>query len=138
MFWKKKKMVDVRELHKRGIVNLDRKDVMVPTDKEGYVELGDKGFKSLEPKSKKINFSFYGNSNSSSSSSSTGSSSSSGVGDGEGYSKREIDARLERLDNTLYKLEQRLEVLERKLGVNSPSSSDSSGDVGGAFGAMGW
>lgn len=134
MFWKKKKMVDVRELHKRGIVNLNKQDVMIPTDKEGYVELGDKGFKSLEPKSKKVGFSFYGNSDSSDDSSSISS-----VSSGDGYSKRDIDTRLEKLDNTLYKLEQRLEVIERKLGVNSSMSSDSnSEDVGGAFGAMGW
>lgn len=127
-------MVDVRELHKRGIVNLNQGDSVIPTNNEGYVELSEKGFKSLEPKSKKVGFSFYGNSSSSSNSMASSSD------EEESYTKREIDARLERLDSALYRLEQRLEVIERKLGVNSGESfsSSSSSDDAGAFGAMGW
>jgi hypothetical protein len=37
----------------------------------------------------------------------------------DGYDKREVDRRIEALDNKLYKLEQRIEVLERKANVGS-------------------
>jgi len=89
MFWKKKKMIDVRELHKTGF-KIPRNSETI-TDKEGFVEIN------------KI----HSNPESSSVSSFQG----------DIYSKHDIDARLERLDNLIYKLEQRVELLERKLGV---------------------
>jgi len=96
MFWKKKKMIDIRELHKNGF-KIPRNSETI-TDKEGFVNVREK------------------NSNNFSSASSVSSFSSQ-----DAYSKRELDARLERLDNLIYKLEQRIDVLERKLGVGDSS-----------------
>ena len=110
IFKKKKDMVDVRELQRRGVVKIPKKDVEVVTDKSGFVDLGKKdkindnsrlfGF---EKSSKKADFST----------------------EDEGYSKREVDSKMVELDNKIYKLEQRIELLERKSGVSSQDNTGS-------------
>jgi len=40
MWPKKRKIVDVRDLQKRGIVRIPREESVVPTNKEGFVDLG--------------------------------------------------------------------------------------------------
>lgn len=120
MFWKKKKMVDIRELQRRGIVRIPRKDIEMPTDKEGFVELTANNKSLLEPSAKKSRTSlqsqnsgnFFGFLDNSSTSSNTGERDIS-------ESLRKISSQLSDLDNKLYKLEQRVELLERKVGVSS-------------------
>ena len=40
IFRKKMKMIDIRELQKRGVVRIPQKDIVVPTNNEGFIELG--------------------------------------------------------------------------------------------------
>lgn len=113
MFWKrKKKMVDIRELQKRGIMQVPREDVKIPTNKDGFVELNSNSV--ISPPSPTLdNMDSSGNIMGlmDRSSSSAGSSSSNEV-------SRKISTQISNLDNKLYKLEQRIELLERKAGVN--------------------
>ena len=100
IFKKKKDMVDLRELQKRGVVIIPKKEQIVPTDNDGFVELGN-------TKSQTTTF----------------------------FKQPQTDTRAESeritaLDNKIYKLEQRIELLERKLSVNRPSDSGS--------GLIGW
>ena len=119
-------MIDVRELQRRGVVRIPKKDVTIPRDNEGFVELG-KGEKKGSISSRSLASSSaerFGFMDSGSNNSNLFSSSS------EGYNKREVDAKITELDNKIYKLEQRLEVLERKAGVGPSSDSN--------LGVMGW
>ena len=134
-------MIDLRELQKRGVVSIPRKDIIIPTNSDGFVELTKKKrivtaqesneqqsttkensdfFNFLDSGSKTGTMETYspeenpGNFNTSS----------------DGYNKREVDEKIVNLDNKLYKLEQRVELLERKLDVGDQSNSN--------VGAMGW
>lgn len=112
----KGRMIDVGELYRRGKISSPEKE---DSSKKGFSNEG--GFVDVS----KSGGSF---------------SSSSKVSSNEGcYSKKEVDSRIEKLDGCIYKLEQRLEVLERKLGVDSsrPTSRSSGSSVGGAFNAVG-
>jgi hypothetical protein len=112
MFRRKKKMVDIRELQKRGIVRPPKNDdIVIPTNREGFVEVNS---------SKPAYPTFFKKPNKSSSPSQSFSS------EKEGYSKREVDSKISELDNKIYKLEQRIELLERKNGVNQPNLPDTS------------
>ena len=116
MFGKKKKMIDVRELQRRGIVRPPKNDdIVIPTNKEGFVELGSS--------SKPAYPSFF---RKPSKSTATPVSSVSFSSEKDGYSKREVDTRMTELDNKIYKLEQRIELLERKAGVTSENLPDTS------------
>jgi hypothetical protein len=146
MFFKKKKrMIDLRELQRRGVVvRAPQNRNIVPTDSDGFVELG-----SGDSGSSVANSIVSGSDSSSTSSGSTGSSSSSFFGfmgdsdsSGTGASSslssdttpsedlRKISAQLGDLDNKIYKIEQRIELLERKAGVGDSSSS--------SVGTAGW
>jgi hypothetical protein len=122
MLFKRKKDVDLRDLQKRGILRIPKDEKEIPTDKEGFVELGNlsskeiaaKGISSSNPKGE-AGFLNFLDSNSSQSSSSQQVSSALNV------DQRELDRKLEELDNKLYKLEQRVELVERKAGVGSSS-----------------
>jgi len=134
VFRKKKKMVDVRELQKRGVVRIPRQRINAPTDKDGFVEIG----KGTEPglseapsggtTSNQNFFSFM--SQSSSAGSAFDNEESPSTQESDGYSKREVDSKVSDLDNKIYKLEQRVELLERKLDVNQSGDSK--------VGAAGW
>ena len=120
---KKKRMVDVRELQKRGVVVIPKDDSIVPTNQDGFVEIGaaKSGFEPTRaPTSSSSNSAsndnFFGFMDSPSTSTSSFSSES------DGYNKREVDAKITELDNKIYKLEQRIELLERKLDVNQSSN----------------
>lgn len=119
-------MVDVRELQKRGVVRIPRREISIPTTSEGFVELG-QTTKTQEPKTdSQDNANFFGfmdNSESDSPQTQTFATES------DGYNKREVDVKITDLDNKIYKLEQRLELLEKKLDVNQPTDN---------VGAMGW
>lgn len=120
IFGKKKRMIDVRELQRRGVVRIPKQDIVVPTDREGFVEFGANNqltetseTSSEPPASSFVDF--------------LGSSSSAAV---PSPSNRMESERITELDNKIYKLEQRIELLEKKLDVNQ--SDDSS------VGVMGW
>ena len=110
MFWKKKKMIDVNELQKRGI-RLPIRGREVVTNREGFIEIDSVRKKVSVANSSPISGGALGFMDVSSSDFSN---------ETENYSKREIDAKIEKLDSLIYKLEQRIEVLERKVGVGSP------------------
>jgi len=113
MLFKKKRMIDIRELQRRGRIIIPEKDIEIPTDKEGFVDL-----RKQKPLAKK-SFNFFNSPSSTPSQSSTTSFSS----ESEGYNKREVDEKITELDNKIYKMEQRIELLERKAGVGDSSSS---------------
>ena len=124
MFFRKKKMVDVRELQRRGIVRIPRNETEVITDKEGFVDLNSPSNKTIstpKPKSSGL-FSFMNPSSDSSSSYSDPPTQSEFSTETNGYNKREVDVKIESLDNKIYKLEQRIELLERKAGVGASST----------------
>ena len=120
-FRKEKKMIDVRELQKRGVVRIPRQDVVVPTNREGFIEMGSSGnptnaeTTTSAPQSNTELFGFMDSSAASVPSESTG---------------RDESERITELDNKIYKMEQRIELLEKKLDINQPSQ--------GSVGVMGW
>ncbi|MEA3248236.1 MAG: hypothetical protein U9Q73_00865 [Nanoarchaeota archaeon] len=130
IFRKKKRMIDVRELQRRGVVRIPKQNTIMPTDSSGFVELGATSKPAStqptesSPSSKSDFFSFMGNTPSTPSTTETFSTES------DGYNKREVDAKITELDNKIYKLEQRTELLEKKLDVNQSNNSN--------VGARGW
>lgn len=131
IFGKKKRMVDLRELHRGGVVRIPKNDVHIPTNKDGFVELGVNSSKSISQDSVKTNSTanveFFGFGNTSQSESSSNSEFST---EQDGYNKREVDEKVTNLDNKIYKLENRIELLEKKLDVNKPRDEN--------LGVMGW
>lgn len=120
IFKKKKRMIDVRELQRKGVLIIPKKDIIVPTNEEGFVELGNDS-KIKIPKTERdttSNAEFFGFSNVKTNNTNSFQT------ETQGYNKREVDTKINELDNKIYKLEQRLEVLERKTGVNQPSFSN--------------
>jgi len=122
LFRKKKRMIDVRELQRRGVVRIPKQDVVVPTDRDGFVEFGSTSkpinteTSSPTPSSNTELFGFMDSSSSTSTpATSTG---------------RDDSERVTELDNKIYKLEQRIELLEKKLDINQPSDNP--------VGVMGW
>ena len=115
-------MVDIRELQKKGLISNNARVELPPTNRHGFI------YFSKKEKTKKIaettpssttdtsqsSGSVFGFMDSFSSSPSPSFSS-----ETDGYSKREVDRRLEQLDNKIYKLEQRIELLERKANISS-------------------
>jgi hypothetical protein len=135
MFWQRKKgMIDVGKMAQRGQIRVPKKDIDIPTNKEGFVEvnstlsnLGQRKIisqaqagqaESSEKKESSGFFDFLGF-GSSSESQQASSPTASFSTEENGYSKREVDIKIEELDNKIYKLEQRIELLERKIGVGS-------------------
>ena len=116
-------MIDVRELQRRGVVSIPREEVVVPTDDNGFVELGvTKGaIAESSTSSGSSNADFFGF---------VGDSSASTSSSEDGYGKRAVDEKVMNLDNKIYRLEQRIELLEKKLDVGKSSDSN--------VGVMGW
>ena len=112
LFGKKKKMIDVRELQKRGVVRIPKKDIVVPTNREGFVEFGANGKPQATSDQPQANPELFGFIDTTSNSTTNESS------------------RITDLDNKIYKLEQRIELLEKKLDINKPTKSN--------LGPMGW
>jgi len=127
LFRKEKGMVDIRELQKRGVVRIPKDDMIIPTNKEGFVELGKQSPSSNDSSSNAEFFGFMG-----SSPKPTPSTDSFSTQD-EGYNRREVDEKVTGLDNKIYKLENRIELLERKLNISQNSTSQDS-----SVGVMGW
>lgn len=121
LFRKEKRMVDIRELQKRGVVKIPKNDITIPTNKDGFVDLNKN--KSTAPTS---NTEFFGFMDSPTPTSSENSFST----QIDGYNKREVDEKMTNLDNKIYKLENRIELIEKKLDINQP--------VNTPVGVMGW
>jgi len=126
IFKKKRRMVDVRDLQRRGVVNLPKDEIKIPKTSEGFVnfvpnqkKLGQES--STPPKQNSDFFGFMDNQTSENKNQFSTSA--------DGYNKREVDVKIIDLDNKIYKLEQRVELLEKKLDVNQQSSN---------VGQMGW
>jgi len=119
IFRKKKKMVDVRELQRRGVVRIPKRDIVVPTDNNGFVELGadtqPASTNSTESSATGV-MNFLGNSSAATVPSAP--------------KNRMESERITELDNKIYKLEQRIELLEKKLDVNQSNNSN--------VGVIGW
>ena len=119
MLFKKKGMIDISELQRRGRIIIPDKDVDIPTDKEGFVDLRKHETRKQTIKTPvKKSFSFFNNIPAQTS---TPSPTQNFSTETEGYNKREVDEKITELDNKVYKLEQRIELLERKAGVSSSS-----------------
>ena len=43
LFKKKKKMIDIRELQKRGVVRIPRENMTIPTNSDGFIEMTSSG-----------------------------------------------------------------------------------------------
>ena len=103
MFWKKRKrMIDIRELRKKA-------DMIVPVSSRTPIISSPPGSSANTESSGSSGefLSFMDNSASSDSLSSAGES-----------DIRKVSLQISELDNKLYKLEQRIELIERKLGVS--------------------
>jgi len=127
IFKKKQGMIDIRKLQRRGVVRIPRQDIIIPTDKNGFVEL-ETNSKSMTPATSaktSSNLNFFGLGNRLSSTTAVSSTSKS-----DSYNKQGVDVKMSELDNKIYKLEQRIELLEQKLDVNQSSESN--------VGIMGW
>lgn len=126
---KKKDMVDIRELQKRGVVRIPKRNINIPTTPEGFVELGstqeEPSIKSTTSKTQS-NAGFFGFMGDSTPTTDHRLPTTDSPG---GYDKREVDEKVTNLDNKIYKLEQRIELLEKKLDVNQSDNN---------VGAMGW
>jgi len=121
IFRKKKRMVDVRELQRRGVVRIPKRNIVVPTDSKGFVELGANAqpispTASTETSSPTNAMDFLGSSSAAAVPSASG---------------NQLESeRITELDNKIYKLEQRIELLEKKLDVNQSEDTN--------VGVMGW
>jgi len=122
LFRKKKRMIDVRELQRRGVVRIPKQDVVVPTDRDGFVEFGNrtKQTNTETSSSPSSNSEFFGFMDSTSSTSSTPTAS----------TNKDESERITALDNKIYKLENRIELLEKKLDISQSSNN--------SVGVMGW
>ena len=122
-------MIDVRELQKRGVVQIPKKHI--PATSEEFIEMKNivtnKTSKTNEKPLTTSNSDFFGFMNNPRQTNSEPTQTFST--ETTGYNKREVDTKITDLDNKIYKLEQRIELLEKKLNVNQPTSN---------IGTMGW
>ena len=115
MWFKKKKDVDLRDLHRKGLIKMPKKETEVETDRDGFVDLGS----SNQQTTMNDNLSQTGSNSSFFSTFDTPQVDSSNQPSQN--TDRELTRKLEELDNKIYKLEQRIELLERKSGVGNNS-----------------
>lgn len=121
-------MVDIRELRKRGVIRIPKNDTIIPTNQNGFVELGNNTKTSSQPSTtSSSNTEFFGFTDSPSTTNLPKNSFST---ESDGYNKREVDQKITGLDNKIYKLENRVELLERKFNVNQPANTNT--------GIIGW
>lgn len=124
VFSRKGRMIDVRELQKRGVVRIPKNDIEVPTNNDGFVEMNNSGQIKKSENNSNANFFGFMDNNSREVSKNNFSSQI------DGYNKREVDAKITDLDNKIYKLENRIDLIEKKIGVNQPMNN--------SVGPMGW
>lgn len=111
MLWKKKKMVDLAELHRQGRIIIPKQDVVIETDKRGFVDISKKE-DIIPPMPERQTNNFMSFMDSSPKQSTPDSSD----------DLKKISQQLSTLDNQLYKLEQRMELIERKLSIDQNNS----------------
>jgi hypothetical protein len=113
MWFKKKKDVDLRELQRKGLIRVPKQEVELETDRNGFVDLSSNTTTNETTSTKDATepspFNFFDNP------------SSTIPNQQQNKDNLEATRRLEELDNKIYKLEQRIELLERKAGVGSSS-----------------
>ncbi len=123
MLFRRKKDVDLRDLQRRGLIRIPKKEVEIETDRNGFIDLGPNNSTSQTPLKEESQttssspgfFNFIDNP---SDNRTLGSANSSSME----QERRDMTRKIEELDNKIYKLEQRIELLERKSGVGSSSS----------------
>ena len=104
IFKKRGRMIDIEKLQKKGLLRVSEN---VETDSDGYIEVKNGGQKQESSEQSLPNSDLFGLAGVSKQSDTSA----------ESYSKKEVDEKISRLDRLIYKLEQRIEVLERKAGV---------------------
>lgn len=117
---KKKRMIDVRELQKKGVVKIPRKKTKQENiTKGGFINIR------ANQKNKKpeisSNADFFGFASTTKTNKPSPQQNFSTESDG--YNKREVDQKITDLDNKIYKLEQRTELLEKKLDINQSNNT---------------
>ena len=121
-------MIEIGELKKRGVVRIPKRDIVIPTNSEGFIDFRKKKVLTKRESTPQVNEDsnneFFGFMDSQSQTDGNFSTQE------EGYNKREVDERIVGLDNKIYKLEQRIELLERKLDISSTNETN--------VGPMGW
>ena len=124
IFRKQKRMIDVRELQKRGVVRIPKQDTVIPTNQDGFIEFGTKPKPTTsdpsQPTNQQSNAELFGFMDTNSSAAAVPSQT----------TNRAESERVTELDNKIYKLEQRIELLEKKLDINQPTNNP--------VGVMGW
>ena len=104
IFKKKNKMIDIGELQNQGKIRPPQEaQINIPTNKDGFIELNS------QTNEKRSEVNFFGFMDREETNNKV---------ESEHYSKREIDSKIQKLDTLIYKLEQRIELIERKLHVN--------------------
>ena len=131
---KKNDMIDLRELQKRGVVRIPKKEIIVSTNDDGFVELNQtKPTADSRQPTTESNSSFFGFMDNATPPPRTTTTDDSmpqpNQQDKRGYRQPTTDSRVTDLDNKIYKLEQRIELLEKKLDVNQSTNN---------VGVMGW
>ena len=103
-----KKMIDIREMQRRGIIKIPPRTQQknVQTNNEGFVDFSQQ--ETTETPQIQSNTSFFGFMDNPTTSNGTNNSSD---------EIRKISSQLSDLDNKLYKMEQRIEVLEKKSSI---------------------
>ncbi len=103
MKFRKKGMIDVGELHRQGKISTVDREFNIESDKDGFVDVSANA-------SSGVGNRFYRDEDDSRNSVNSSNN---------GYGKKEVDDRIQKLDSMIYKLEQRVELLERKAGVDN-------------------
>lgn len=109
LFRKKGKMIDIRQLQKKGVVRIPKEEIKIPQATKGFIDFKENNNLSPSPNPSTDLLGFM----------SQGPTKEKFSTEEEGYSKREVDSKITELDNKIYKLEQRIELLERKVGVEN-------------------
>jgi hypothetical protein len=114
VFRKKRRMIDIREMQKKGLIRMPAAPPEnIQTDSEGFVDFSQNTNQETTPsqETQQSTASFFGFMDSPP----TIPQNSSTQSNSEDF--RKISSQLSDIDNKLYKLEQRIEVLERKSNI---------------------
>ena len=127
VFGFKKKMIDVGEMQKQGRILPPNVNREFATDNDGFVEVNGTKVERVSGTKASENFSGMDMINQSSSSS---------IPITQSTVLNRLDEKMKDLDRILYKLEQRVELLERKAGVGF--HGDASADISALGNMSGW
>jgi len=118
MLFRRKKDIDLRDLQRKGFIRIQKKEIELETDRNGFVDLSSTNQKSSAKNNLSLSETepgFFNLMNSNS----IGTTSTQFLSDQE---RKNFTRKIEELDNKIYKLEQRIELLERKNGVGGSSN----------------